>query len=121
MGILIPVLLPLAGSLAVDAGLEASVALALCQATTAAILGGAVFGDHCSPISDTTVLSSMAAGSDHIDHVRTQLPYALLIAAVCLPSYWAIGWGLSGLIVLPLAAVVVIVAFRTLSRRAEAS
>ena len=51
-------------------------------ATVAAILGGAVFGDHCSPISDTTILSSMASGCDHVDHVRTQLPYALFSAAV---------------------------------------
>ncbi len=47
----------------------------------AAVLGGGVFGDHVSPISDTTLVSSMAAASDHIDHVRTQLPYALLAAA----------------------------------------
>ena len=43
----------------------------------AAVLGGGVFGDHCSPISDTTIVSSMASACDHIDHVRTQLPYAL--------------------------------------------
>ncbi|HSR41667.1 MAG TPA: Na+/H+ antiporter NhaC family protein, partial [Longimicrobiales bacterium] len=46
------------------------------------VLAGAIFGDHCSPISDTTVLSSTASGCDHVDHVRTQLPYALLVAAV---------------------------------------
>ncbi|MFT6706889.1 MAG: tetracycline resistance efflux pump, partial [Flavobacteriales bacterium] len=54
--------------------------------TIAAALGGGIFGDHCSPISDTTILSSMASACDHIDHVRTQLPYALLaggIAALC--------------------------------------
>jgi Na+/H+ antiporter NhaC len=50
--------------------------------TLAAVLAGGVFGDHCSPISDTTIISSMAAGSDHIDHVNTQLPYALLIAGM---------------------------------------
>jgi Na+/H+ antiporter NhaC len=44
----------------------------------AAVLGGGVFGDHCSPISDTTIISSMASASDHMDHVRTQIPYALL-------------------------------------------
>jgi Na+/H+ antiporter NhaC len=44
----------------------------------AAVLDGAIFGDHCSPISDTTILSSICSGSDHIAHVRTQLPYALL-------------------------------------------
>ena len=50
----------------------------------AAVLGGAVFGDQCSPISDTTVLSSVASGSDHVDHVRTQAPYALVTMGVAL-------------------------------------
>jgi tetracycline resistance efflux pump len=51
-----------------------------------AVISGGVFGDHCSPISDTTIISSLAAGCDHIDHVRTQLPYALVAgtAALCL-------------------------------------
>jgi len=52
----------------------------------AASLAGGIFGDHCSPISDTTIISSMASATDHIDHVRTQLPYALVggaIATVC--------------------------------------
>jgi Na+/H+ antiporter NhaC len=52
------------------------------SATVSAILGGSVFGDHCSPISDTTILSSMASSCDHVDHVRTQLPYALFGAGV---------------------------------------
>jgi Na+/H+ antiporter NhaC len=46
------------------------------------VLAGAIFGDHCSPLSDTTILSSMASGSDHVDHVRTQMPYALTVAVV---------------------------------------
>jgi Na+/H+ antiporter NhaC len=50
--------------------------------TVAAIAGGGIFGDHASPVSDTTVLSSVGAGSDHIDHVITQLPYALLVAVL---------------------------------------
>ncbi len=53
----------------------------------AAAIGGAVFGDHCSPISDTTVMSSMAAQADHIDHVRTQLPYALTMATIAIAGY----------------------------------
>jgi Na+/H+ antiporter NhaC len=53
----------------------------------AAIAGGGIFGDHASPVSDTTVLSSVGAGSDHIDHVVTQLPYALLIAAISAGIY----------------------------------
>jgi len=51
----------------------------------AAVLGGGTFGDHCSPISDSTVLASLAAGCEHLDHVRTQLPYALFTAAITLP------------------------------------
>jgi len=57
----------------------------------AAVLGGGIFGDHCSPISDTTIISSMASASDHIDHVRTQLPYALVVAAVVIVLYGIAG------------------------------
>jgi Na+/H+ antiporter NhaC len=75
MAILTPLAVPLAlVSAAEDVGILA--------ASVAAILGGSVFGDHCSPISDTTILSSMASGCDHVDHVRTQLPYALLAAVI---------------------------------------
>ena len=56
-----------------------------------AVLGGGVFGDHCSPISDTSVVSSMASASDHIDHVRTQLPYALVAGTVALMLYFIAG------------------------------
>lgn len=70
--IMLPIAVPLVDSLGVHLPLS-----------IAAVLSGGVFGDHCSPISDTTIISSMAAGSDHIDHVKTQLPYAMLVA---LPS-----------------------------------
>ncbi len=77
MAILTPLAVPLV--------LEAAAGnLDILEATVAAILGGAVFGDHCSPISDTTILSSMASGCDHVDHVRTQLPYALFAAGVAI-------------------------------------
>lgn len=59
--------------------------------TIAAALGGGVFGDHCSPISDTTILSSMASATDHIDHVRTQLPYALTAGGLAALFYLVIG------------------------------
>ncbi len=61
----------------------------------AAVLGGGVFGDHCSPISDTTIISSMASAADHIDHVRTQLPYALIAAGVSLLFFVIFGYALS--------------------------
>ena len=55
--------------------------------TIAAALGGGIFGDHCSPISDTTIVSSMACATDHIDHVRTQMPYAMLAGGVAALFY----------------------------------
>ena len=75
------ILTPLAVPWALEAGVGDPQIL---SGTVAAILGGSVFGDHCSPISDTTILSSMASGCDHVDHVRTQLPYALFAAGVAL-------------------------------------
>ncbi len=73
------ILTPLAIPLVLEAAPAGHHVLA---ATVASILGGSVFGDHCSPISDTTILSSMASGCDHVDHVRTQLPYALFAASI---------------------------------------
>jgi Na+/H+ antiporter NhaC len=61
----------------------------------AAVLGGGVFGDHCSPISDTTIISSMASATDHIDHVRTQIPYALIAAGISLILFIVFGYALS--------------------------
>jgi Na+/H+ antiporter NhaC len=59
--------------------------------TIAAALGGGVFGDHSSPISDTTIISSMASASDHIDHVKTQLPYALFAGFLAAIVYLVVG------------------------------
>jgi len=97
MGILMPLVIPLAWSLSQQAGIEEMYIL---HSTIAAVLAGAVWGDHCSPISDTTILSSMASDCDHVDHVRTQIPYALLaggaaLAAGFLPSGYGFPWWLS--------------------------
>lgn len=78
------IMIPIAVPIAVTLGVEPAVLLA-------AVLAGAVFGDHASPISDTTVVASMAAATDHIDHVRTQLPFALIAAGVSLAGYLAVG------------------------------
>jgi Na+/H+ antiporter NhaC len=59
--------------------------------TIAAALGGGVFGDHCSPISDTTIISSMASACDHIDHVKTQLPYAMTAGSITAIIYLVLG------------------------------
>ncbi len=81
MGILEPLVIPICHSLSMAAGHEIggdSYTLYM-LASIASVLGGSIWGDHCSPISDTTILSSMATGCDHIAHVRTQLPYALSV------------------------------------------
>ena len=83
--IMIPLAVPLALTMTA-AGDPVSVPLMV-----SAVLGGGVFGDHCSPISDTSLISSVAAGCDHIDHVRTQLPYALLTAAGTVVLYLVAG------------------------------
>jgi Na+/H+ antiporter NhaC len=82
MAILLPLVVPLTVALGgyTDGGTDFQYTILL--GTISSVLAGAIFGDHCSPISDTTVLSSMASGCDHMDHVRTQMPYALLVAAV---------------------------------------
>ncbi len=82
MAILMPIVIPLSYALGVDAGLDVSHKAIILYGTVSSVLAGAVFGDHCSPISDTTILSSMASSCDHIDHVRTQLPYALVVAFI---------------------------------------
>ncbi len=84
--IMIPLALPVAAAMTLEG---AAVSLPL---VVSAVLGGAVFGDHCSPISDTTLISSMAAWSDHVDHVRTQLPYALAAGAASVVLYFLAGF-----------------------------
>jgi Na+/H+ antiporter NhaC len=80
-----------------------------------AVLAGSVFGDHCSPISDTTILSSTGAGCRHIDHVSTQIPYALTVAVVCFIGYFIagitapLGYGLSVAVTLSLSILFLIV------------
>ncbi len=85
MAILIPFAIPLAS--AVDGGVYGFVTVL----SVAAILDGAIFGDHCSPISDTTIMSSIASGCDHMDHVKTQAPYSVFIAIIALGGYYLAG------------------------------
>jgi Na+/H+ antiporter NhaC len=84
--IMIPIAVPLAFSFS-GGELDSVV-----YATIAAVSGGGVFGDHCSPLSDTSILASTGAASDHIDHVRTQMPYAGLVGLISVGIYLAIGW-----------------------------
>ncbi|MDD1792909.1 Na+/H+ antiporter NhaC family protein [Enterovibrio makurazakiensis] len=108
------IMLPIAGDL------SAATDIALMLPMLSAVLAGAVFGDHCSPISDTTILSSTGARCGHIDHVSTQLPYALAIALVAGLSYLVLGYTDSlsiSLLAGMCAFVLVCVLFGWLSRR----
>jgi tetracycline resistance efflux pump len=78
--IMLPIAVPVAAALQVDPALF-----------VAAVLSGGIFGDHSSPISDTTIVSSLAAGTEHIEHVRTQLPYALMAGAVSALGFLLLG------------------------------
>ena len=74
--------------------------------TIAAVLSGAVFGDHCSPISDTTIMSSMASACDHVDHVRTQIPYALTTAGTALLlGYLPLDLSIPAWVIYPIGAI----------------
>ena len=112
MGILMPLAIPLSHSISPDMGY-----IVVC---TSAVLTGAIFGDHCSPISDTTILSSMGAGCDHIDHVKTQIPYALFIAAITIIfGYIPAGMGLPIFVVLPLGFVSIVILMRIIGKRTD--
>ena len=98
MSILMPLAIPLAYKINPE--------MSYVVVSTSAVLTGAIFGDHCSPISDTTILSSMGAGCHHIDHVNTQIWYSLFVAAVTiLFGYIPAGFGLPIYIVLTLSAL----------------
>jgi Na+/H+ antiporter NhaC len=103
MGILMPTVITLSNSILTHAGGSLSPDDPLLLSSIAGVLSGAVFGDHCSPISDTTVLSSQSSGCDHIAHVRTQTPYALGVALIAIVfGTMPIGFGVSCWISLPL-------------------
>ncbi|MCK5028811.1 MAG: Na+/H+ antiporter NhaC family protein [Bacteroidales bacterium] len=82
MAILYPLILPASWLIAQNFGLNHDESLSIFYNVVSAVLAGSVLGDHCSPISDTTILSSLASSCNHIEHVRTQLPYALTVGGV---------------------------------------
>lgn len=122
MGILLPLVLPLTWAVMTVAGVADASGMHIMHSAIACVLAGAVWGDHCSPISDTTVLSSIASGCDHIEHVRTQLPYALLVGTVAI-SIGTIpgGYGLPPWISLIVGATILLAVLRFFGRKADES
>jgi len=84
MAVMMPIVIPLGAGVSSLYGLSPADQTLILYGVVSSVLAGSVFGDHCSPIADTTILSSMASACDHMDHVRTQLPYAMLVAVVCM-------------------------------------
>ena len=117
MGILMPLAIPLANAIGGRAGLSGEELTAYIIMSIGAVLTGAIFGDHCSPISDTTILSSMGAECDHIEHVKTQVGYALFVGFIAVAfGYIPVGLGVSIYIVLPIAIIATILSVRYIGK-----
>lgn len=103
MAIVMPIVIPLSFKMAELHGLNFSTDPTILAGVVSSVLAGSVFGDHCSPIADTTILSSMASHCNHIDHVKTQLPYAIVVGVVCMIlGDLATAYGLPTYIAIPL-------------------
>jgi len=121
MAILMPLVIPLAWAVMTVAGIADPSGMHIMYSSVACVLAGAVWGDHCSPISDTTVLSSIASGCNHIEHVRTQLPYALTVGvAALLVGTIPGGYGLPPWISILVGIAILFAILKTLGRRAKA-
>jgi Na+/H+ antiporter NhaC len=117
MGILTPLAVPLLWSVLEAQGLADPAGHPILFAGVSTVLAGAVWGDHCSPISDTTVISSLASQCDVVDHVRTQLPYALFVGGVAIViGLLPVGFGVPWWVAMPVAAVVCVAGLHILGR-----
>ncbi|MEX0709120.1 MAG: Na+/H+ antiporter NhaC family protein, partial [Woeseia sp.] len=120
MGILMPLVIPLTWAVMGVSGMQDPEHMHILYSAIACNLAGAVWGDHCSPISDTTILSSMASGCDHIAHVRTQLPYAMTVGVVAIaigtiPG----GYGMPPLLSIALGAFILVAILRYFGKSAD--
>jgi Na+/H+ antiporter NhaC len=111
MAILMPTAVPIAYAL------EGETYGLITMITLGSILDGAIFGDHCSPVSDTTIMSSISSSCDHMHHVRTQMPYSLTVAAMALVcGYLPAGLGMPSWIGIAVAVALMAVGFYYLPR-----
>ena len=112
MSILMPLTIPLAWAVSPDVGFVVT--------CTSGVLTGAIFGDHCSPISDTTILSSMGTSCNHIDHVQTQIYYAIFVAIVSVVfGYIPAGFGVPWYICIVLGVIVMFVGLRIIGEKVD--
>lgn len=119
MVIVMPIAVPLAYQTVSTAGIGFGDQFIF--ACIAAVLSGSIFGDHCSPVTDTTILSSLGAGCENLDHVKTQLPYALTVAAIAsLAGYLPAGFGVSPFISIPVGLAAAFLIIRFVGKRVDA-
>ena len=120
MGIVMPLVIPLTYSQLAVGGDEVLAGNPILLCCVGSVLAGAIFGDHCSPISDTTVLSSQASGCDHVAHVRTQLPYAIVVGLIAIVfGTLPIGYGVPVWFLIPLGIGAMIVTLWFLGHKVE--
>jgi Na+/H+ antiporter NhaC len=106
MALIYPIMLPAAWAVTQGADYAVAESMNIFYITVSSVLAGAVLGDHCSPISDTTILSSLATSCNHVNHVRTQLPYAATVGAVALVfGIIPAAMGVSSLITIPIGVI----------------
>jgi Na+/H+ antiporter NhaC len=118
MAILYPLILPATWLMTQNSGMEYATSLSIFHNVVSAVLAGSVMGDHCSPISDTTIMSSLASSCNHIEHVRTQLPYAITVGVVSIVfGTIPAAFGISPLILFPLAALVLFAIYRIFGKK----
>ncbi|MEM1982425.1 MAG: Na+/H+ antiporter NhaC family protein [Sulfolobales archaeon] len=116
-GVMMPIAVPMAWQLALlQYPDNIGIAYIITFASIGAVFGGGIFGDHCSPISDTTIMSSMFSASDHMDHVSTQIPYALTAGLLSAALYAILYTGISSpLVLLPLGIILLIISHLVLN------
>ena len=120
MGIFYPIVIPLAWQIMFLNGVADMEHIHIIYSSVACVICGAVWGDHCSPISDTTIMSSMASGCNHMDHVATQLPYALSVGTIALVlGTIPTGYGVSPLIMIPAGLMAVLILLLIFGKRVE--
>jgi Na+/H+ antiporter NhaC len=120
MAILYPLILPASWALCHSAGMNDPESMNIFYITVSAILAGSVLGDHCSPISDTTILSSLASSCNHIEHVRTQLPYALTVGSVSiLAGLIPAAYGVSSWILIPVGFLLLYLIVKYVGKKSE--
>ncbi len=122
MGILVPMVIPLAHAMISASGTVVTTGHPIFLCSVSGVLAGAIFGDHCSPLSDTTILSSQSSGCHHIAHVRTQMPYAMAVGLVSvLLGTLPIGYGVSLWVLIPAQGVALLAILTVFGRNPEAA